>query len=104
MTWQGRVTKPFGRPRSKKVLSHSRWTDVTSAARLPPHMSQAYDRQLRVIVAQSRRGAVAVALPTPSISTIVIRQLEAFGLELLGLVGLISRTAMGGKRTEADRT
>jgi len=67
-------------------------------------MSQAYDRQLRVIVAQSRRGAVAVALPTPSISTIVIRQLEAFGLELLGLVGLISRTAMGGKRTEADRT
>jgi hypothetical protein len=67
-------------------------------------MSQAYDRHVRVTAVRSTSGAVAVALPMPSISTIVIRQLEAFGLELLGLVGLISRTAMGGKRTEADRS
>jgi len=61
-------------------------------------MHQGYDRRVHVIAAQQRSGAVAVALPANDIVSIVIRQLEALGLELLGLVGLISRTAMGNKR------
>ena len=60
-------------------------------------MSQGYERLVHVIAAQ-HSAAVAVALPANDVVSIVIRQLEALGLELLGLVGLISRTAMGSKR------